>query len=124
MLIGGVWSMLVNVGLFAWSLQSGRPLAEARTMTFVSLVLIQFLKAYSYRSDRASVLVRPFANRWLNLAVAWEVTLLVLILYLPALQGPFGTFALPAADWALVLGTAATVLPVLDLAKAVLRRRQ
>jgi Ca2+-transporting ATPase len=70
------------------------------------------------------VLVRPFANRWLNLAVAWEVTLLVLILYLPALQGPFGTFALPAADWALVLGTAATVLPVLDLAKAVLRRRQ
>jgi len=124
MLIGGGWSMLVNVGLFAWSLQSGRPLAEAMSMTFVSLVLIQFLKAYSYRSDRASVLVRPFANRWLNLAVAWEVTLLVLILYLPALQGPFDTFALSPTDWAIVLGTAATVLPVLDVAKAVLRRRQ
>jgi Ca2+-transporting ATPase len=124
MLIGGAWSMLVNVGLFAWALQSGRPLAEAMSMTFVSLVLIQFLKAYSYRSDRASVLVRPFANRWLNLAVAWEVTLLVLILYLPALQGPFDTFALSPIDWAIVLGAAATVLPVLDLAKAVLRRRQ
>ena len=124
MLIGGVWSMLVNVSLFAWSLQSGRPLAQAMTMTFVSLVLIQFLKAYSYRSDRASVLVRPFANRWLNLAVAWEVTLLVLIVYLPALQGPFDTFALSPTDWALVLATAATVLPVLDAAKAALRRRQ
>jgi len=124
MLIGGAWSMLVNVGLFAWALQSGRPLAEAMSMTFVSLVLIQFLKAYSYRSDRASVLVRPFANRWLNLAVAWEVTLLVLILYLPALQGPFDTFALSATDWAIVLGAAVTVLPVLDVAKAVLRRRQ
>jgi Ca2+-transporting ATPase len=124
MLIGGAWSMLVNVGLFAWALQSGRPLAEAMSMTFVSLVLIQFLKAYSYRSDRASVLVRPFANRWLNLAVAWEVTLLVLILYLPALQGPFDTFALSPIDWAIVLGAAATVLPVLDIAKSVLRRRQ
>jgi len=123
MLVGGAWSMLVNVGLFAWSLQSGRPLAESMSMTFVSLVLIQFLKAYSYRSDRASVLVRPFANRWLNLAVTWEVTLLVLILYLPVLQGPFGTFALSLTDWAIVLGVAATVLPVLDVAKAVLRPR-
>jgi len=124
MLVGGAWSMLVNVGLFAWLLHSGRPLAEAMTLTFVSLVLIQFMKAYCYRSDRASVLQRPFANRWLNLAVTWEVTLLALILYLPALQGPFGTFALRATDWAMVLGVSATVLPVLDLAKAVLRRRQ
>jgi Ca2+-transporting ATPase len=124
MLIGGAWSMLVNVGLFAWLLQSGRPLTQAMTMTFVSLVLIQFLKAYSYRSDRVSVLVRPFANRWLNLAIVWEVSLLVLILYLPALQGPFGTFAFSPIDWATVLGAAATVLPVLDVAKAVLRRRQ
>ena len=38
-------------------------------MTFVSLVLIQFFKAYNFRSDRLSVLRRPFANRWLNLAM-------------------------------------------------------
>jgi Ca2+-transporting ATPase len=124
MLVGGAWSMLVNIAMFAWSLHSGRPLAEAMTLTFVSLVMIQFLKAYCYRSDHASVLQRPFANRWLNLAVTWEVTLLVLILYLPVLQGPFGTFALSPADWAIVLGVSATVLPVLDVAKAVLRRRQ
>jgi len=124
MLIGGTWSMLANVALFAWSLHSGRPLAEAMTMTFVSLVLIQFLKAYSYRSDHRSVLYRPFANRWLNLAVAWEITLLSLILYLPVLQGPFDTYALSATDWTIVLGVAATVLPVLDLAKALLRRGQ
>jgi len=124
MMIGGAWSMLVNVALFAWALHSGRPLAEAMSMTFVSLVLIQFLKAYSYRSDHFSVLRRPFANRWLNLAVAWEVTLLALILYLPVLQGPFGTSALPLADVAIVLGVSATVLPVLDVAKSLLRRRQ
>jgi Ca2+-transporting ATPase len=123
MLVGGAWSMIVNVGLFAWLLHSGRPLPEAMTLTFVSLVLIQFLKAYSYRSDRASVLRRPFANRWLNLAVAWEVMLLALVLYLPVLQAPFDTFAMTSTDWAIVLGVAVTVLPVLDAAKAVLRPR-
>jgi Ca2+-transporting ATPase len=121
MLVGGAWSMLVNVALFAWLLHSGRPLAEAMALTFVALVLIQFLKAYSYRSDHLTVLHRPFANRWLNLAIAWEVTMLLVIMYLPVLQAPFGTFDMPASDWALVLGAAATVLPVLDLAKKVLR---
>ena len=123
MIVGGAWSMVANVGLFAWLLHSGRPLPEAMALTFVSLVLIQFMKAYSYRSDRVSILHRPFANRWLNVAVAWEVALLALILYAPVLQGPFGTFAMSLADWALVLGIAATVLPVLDVAKAVLRPR-
>jgi Ca2+-transporting ATPase len=121
MLIGGAWSMLVNVALFAGLLHAGRPLAEAMALTFVSLVLIQFLKAYAYRSDRRSVLQRPFANRWLNLAIAWEAAMLLVIMYVPLLQAPFGTFDMPAADWALVLGAAATVLPVLDLAKRWLR---
>jgi len=122
MLIGGAWSMIVNVGLFAWYLRTGRALAEAMALTFVSLVLIQFFKAYSYRSDHLSVLRRPFANRWLNLAIAWEVMLLALILYLPVLQAPFATFAMSPTDWAIVVGAAATVLPVLDVAKAALRR--
>jgi len=124
MLVGGAWSMCVNVGLFAWLLHSGRPLPEAMALTFVSLVLIQFLKAYGYRSDHAPVLARPFANRWLNLAVAWEVMLLSLVLYLPVLQGPFGTFDLSVTDWAIVLGVSASVLPVLDVAKLLLKRGQ
>ncbi|MBM3495759.1 MAG: cation-translocating P-type ATPase, partial [Armatimonadetes bacterium] len=61
-LVGGLWSALVNLGLFTWLLRSGRPLPEAMAMTFVSLVLIQFFKAYNYRSDRFSVLRRPFAT--------------------------------------------------------------
>ena len=58
-------------------------------MTFVSLVLIQFFKAYNFRSDRHSVLNRPFANKWLNIAILWELAVLALIVYLPFLQKPF-----------------------------------
>jgi len=95
---------------------------EAMTMTFVSLVLIQFFKAYHYRSDRNSVLERPFSNRWLNLAILWELVLLVLIIYLPFLRVPFGTFRLPLVDWIIIVGLALTVSPVLELAKWMERR--
>jgi Ca2+-transporting ATPase len=122
MALGGIWSTLVNLGLYTWALNSGRGLTEAMTMTFVSLVLIQFFKAYNFRSDRHSVLNKPFANKWLNLAISWELALLVLIVYLPFLHEAFGTYAMPLTDWLIVAGMAFTVVPVLELAKWMERR--
>lgn len=91
-------------------------------MAFVSLVLIQFFKAYSFRSERHSILDRPFANRWLNIAIVWEVALLLLVLYLPLLQRAFGTYPLTGADWSVLLPAAFTVVPALELAKWMERR--
>jgi Ca2+-transporting ATPase len=122
MVLGGLWSTLINLGLFNWALNSGRSQAEAMTMTFVSLVLIQFFKAYNFRSDRLSVLDRPFANKWLNLAVGWEMILLVLIVYLPFLHEAFSTYSLPLVDWAIVAGLSVTIVPVLELAKWMVRK--
>lgn len=122
MAAGGAWSTAVNLGLFAWVLSTGRGLREAMGMVFVSLVLIEFLKAYNFRSDRHSVFDRPFANRWLNLALLWEAALLCAIIYLPVLQGPFGTFGLSVTDWLVVVGLSATLVPVLELVKWMVRR--
>ena len=121
-IMGGVWSMVMNLALFAWALGSGRGLSEAVTMAFVSLVLIEFFKAYNYRSDRHSVLVRPFANRWLNLAIGWELVMLALVVYLPVLHRPFGTFPLTSLDWSIAFCVAMTILPVLETAKWMARR--
>jgi Ca2+-transporting ATPase len=122
MAVGGVWSTIVNVSLFAWAQSQNQTLAHAMTMTFVSLVLIQFLKAYAYRSDRHTAFVAPFSNRWLNLAVGWELALLVGLIHVPFLQSLFATVALTPADWLLVTGSAATIVPVLELAKWLARR--
>lgn len=122
MVVGGLWSALVNLSIFSWALNSGRSLEQAITMTFVSLVLIQFFKAYNFRSDQHSVLTKPFANKWLNLAILWEIVLLVLVIYLPVLHDAFGTFYLPLLDWVFVLALALTIVPVLELAKFMVRR--
>jgi Ca2+-transporting ATPase len=122
MVVGGLWSALVNLGLFARGLNSGMSLEEAMTITFVSLVLIQFFKAYNYRSDRHSVLNTPFANKWLNLAILVDVLMLIAIIYVPFLHDAFGTFYLPWVDWVIALVLALTVIPVLELAKWMERR--
>jgi Ca2+-transporting ATPase len=117
MLAGGIWSTIINLGLFIWAMNSGRSQEEAMTMTFVSLVLVQFFKAYNFRSDRHSVLNRPFENKWLNTAILWEAVLLLLIVYVPALHEPFNTFSLPLIDWVIIGALSLTISPVLELVK-------
>jgi Ca2+-transporting ATPase len=124
MVAGGLWSALANLGVFMWALGSGRTLEEAMTMTFVSLVLIQFFKAYNFRSDRHSVLRSPFANKWLNAAITWELVLLGLILYVPVLAEPFGNFSLSGVDWMVILAVSLTISPVLELTKWLIRKEK
>ncbi len=122
MVIGGIWSTVINLALFTWALGSGRELEHAMTMTFISLVLIQFFKAYNFRSEQNSIFNLPFANKWLNLAILWELILLGLIVYLPILQPAFRTYNLDVQDWTIIGVLALTILPVLEATKWMVRR--
>ncbi|MBP1752488.1 MAG: ATPase, P-type (transporting), superfamily, subfamily [Geobacteraceae bacterium] len=120
--MGGLWSAVVNLAVFAGALSTGCPIEKAMSMTFVSLVLIQFLKAYNYRSDRHSVFRRPFANGWLNLAILWELLLLFLVMTVPALQKAFGTHSPSLMEWVLLAAVAFTVVPVIEIGKLLVRK--
>ncbi|MDT9546288.1 MAG: cation-translocating P-type ATPase [Chlorobium sp.] len=120
---GGIWSAVVNVSLFLYALDSGRPLREAMSMTFASLVFIQFFKAYAFRSQTRSMFSRPFTNRWLNLAILWELGLLAVIFAVPVFHEPFALYPLSTEDWLLVALVSLTVVPVLELIKFLVRRR-
>ena len=89
---------------------------------FATLILIELFKAFSFRSDRRSTLEGPFRNRWLNLAVAWEIALLILVVNVPFLEHAFGTTDLSLTRWAIVIGAALTIVPVLELGKLLVRR--
>jgi Ca2+-transporting ATPase len=117
MVLGGAWSALTNLALFIGARYLGYTNQAAMTMTFVSLVLIQFFKAYGYRSDHQHVLHRPLTNRWLNAAILWEVGLLILIIYVPFLQQAFDLTPLSLWEWMFLLFWSHTILPVLEFGK-------
>jgi len=122
MAIGGVWSCLVNLGIFKWALDAGRGMIEAQALCFLTLIIIQFFKAYNFRSDKKSVLqIGLFKNKWLNLSIISQMLLMLVIIYVPFLQEPFHTFSLSAIDWAIVILLAGSVFPVLEISKAVIR---
>ncbi len=123
LLAGGLWSAIANMALFVYFMRSGHSIERAMALLFVSLVLIQFFNAYNFRSEQHSVVRRPFANRWLNLAIAWEVVLLGIVIYVPALQPAFGTVSVTLHEWVIVLAVAFSVVPVIETAKWIVRRQ-
>lgn len=122
MLTGSVWLAVLILGIFFWATHSGRDMSESMTMAFVLLVVAEFVKSYNFRSDHLTALRGTFSNKWLNIAILWELGLLLCIVYVPFLQAAFGTFAIGLRDWAVIITLALTIVPVLETAKWVLRQ--
>ena len=61
-------------------------------------------------------------NRYLHLAVAFSLAVVVALVYLPFLQGAMGTVALTAGEVALVVALALAPALLTELGKAVGRR--
>ncbi|MFZ2489057.1 MAG: cation-translocating P-type ATPase [Anaerolineae bacterium] len=100
-------------------------LHHAQTMAFVTLALSELLRAYTARSERYSVFsVGVFSNRYMQYAVLLSLAIMLLIIYVPALDPIFNTTFLGVRDWL-------TMLPFLfipaiagELAKIPFRRQQ
>jgi Ca2+-transporting ATPase len=123
MALAGIWIAVVNLGIFDWALNSGKSLVEAQALVFMTLNLMEFFAAFSFRSDRLSLLeVGIFKNRWLIGAVLISLGLTVILLYVPPLQDVFHTFALTTTDWVIVVIASVSILVILELGKFVLRR--
>jgi Ca2+-transporting ATPase len=62
-----------------------------------------------------------FRNKWLNLAIASQIVLLWVIVEVPFFNDIFNTYPLSLSEWLIVILVAATVFPVLELSKLVIR---
>ncbi len=79
-------------------------LEVARTVALCTLVMSQLFHVFECRSERNSVFsIGLFSNIYLVLAVISSFTLLMLIVYMPWLQGIFHTQSLNILNWVVVL---------------------
>ena len=96
-------------------------LTEARTMGFTILVFAQLFNAIASRSSRQSAFVGLFSNKWLWGAIGLSVVLQLLVIYVPFLNGPFGTTPLSPLAWVECICLAAFVLIASEIYKAIMR---
>jgi len=104
---------------------NGVDVQTAETMAFLTLSFAELFRAYTVRSERASLFtIGVFSNKWMQYAVGLSVILLVLVTTVPFLQPIFNTHNPSAAEWGVVLALA--ILPAIaeELTKLYLRRQK
>jgi Ca2+-transporting ATPase len=123
MAIVGIWTCIIPLVVFIWALNSGKSLIETQCLCFVTLIIIQFFNAFNCRSLEKSLFnLGVRVNKWLLAAVTWELCLLLLIVYLPAFQGPFNTYTLGGIDWLVAILGASTIIIVAEVYKLIYRK--
>ena len=116
------YAAAATLGVFWWALSSGRSATTATTLTFMTLMLMEFCKAYVFRHPLRSTFRAPFKNKWLNASVLLQLPPALLILTVPFLQRAFSTEPIDGIEWIVVLIAVAGLVPIMELAKFVLRR--
>ncbi len=76
----------------------------AETMAFVTLSCSELLRAYTARSEYYPLLkIGMFSNKWMNIAVLTSFALILLVVYVPFLNGIFNTLPLGWIQWAEII---------------------
>ncbi len=82
----------------------GVDVQTAETMAFVTLSLCELFRAYTVRSERASLFtIGVFSNRYMQYAVGLSIVLLLIVCAVPFLQPIFNTHFLSLSEWSVVL---------------------
>jgi magnesium-transporting ATPase (P-type) len=123
-LAGGAMAAL-GVGYWWWLLDAGHEVGAARNQLLVLFVLLENAHVLNCRSERSSAFAVPWSrNVPLLLAVPLALGVHVLAMHVGWLQGLLGLSALSLPHWLEPLGLATALVVVVELDKALRRRRE
>ena len=98
----------------------GNPVGE--TMAFATLGLIQLFHAFNVKSVYKSLgTVGAFKNKLFNYAILLSAAMLLSVMVIPGLTTVFDVATLTAEQWLFVVGSAFSIVPIVEIAKAIMR---
>jgi P-type Ca2+ transporter type 2C len=101
----------------------GVDVQTAETMAFITLSLCELFRAYTVRSERASIFtIGVFSNKYMQYAVGLSIFLLLLVVGLPFLQPIFNTHFPSGKEWMVVVSLAFIPAIAEEFTKLYLRR--
>jgi magnesium-transporting ATPase (P-type) len=110
-MIGCLTTWMAGGWHFGTQLSSNDPIyIKGTTMTFAGIVMAQVGNVISCRTNKESSFRTSLkSNKWIWIGIAAQISILSFLVYVPTMQGAFGTTALGLADWAF-LGLLACVV--------------
>jgi magnesium-transporting ATPase (P-type) len=118
LLLGGAF------GIFQWALDSGMPVAEARTAAVNLFVAGELFYLLNCRSLERSILhVGVLANRWVVGGIAATVALQLLFTYAPQMNSLFDSAPIGWDAWARILAFGVALWAIVGAEKWIRRRR-
>ena len=115
----GYWGQWIDLP------NSGHLYQAATAMTLGAVVATQIGNVFAQRTEHISILrIGWFSNRLIWIGIAVEVTLFLLIVYVPFLQNIFGTAAFTFPYWFFLLVWTPFILLADEARKALLGQRQ
>ena len=96
--------------------------AVGETMAFATLGLIQLFHAFNVKSVYKSLgEVGAFKNKMFNYAILLSSVMLLSVMVIPGLTTVFDVATLTAGQWLFVVGSAFSIVPIVEIAKAIMR---
>jgi Ca2+-transporting ATPase len=128
----GVAMAATMLPMFMWKLTSeggswrdlNNPLIpEAQTMVLCTMVLFELFTVLACRSEIHSFFkLGPLSNKWLIYAGLSSLAMLMCVLYIPALNGPFHVVHMGAEDWRWIVPISISGFVIVEIVKLIYRR--
>ncbi len=96
--------------------------ADGMTMAFLTMSMAEVFHSFNMRSQRSSIFTLKKQNLLLWGAGVLALLLTTAVIYVPFLKSAFGFESISLAEYAVALGIAAVILPVVELVKLLQRR--
>jgi Ca2+-transporting ATPase len=111
-------AILIECPIFLWMFFSSQPdMERARTVVFFMFVFIELIIAVNFRSLRYSLIQAP-PHKWLLIAIAWELALIVVLIQFPAVRNAFGITMPSVSDIGMIVALGVGIVIVIEMAKA------
>ncbi len=102
----------------AWEITNS---PDGMTMAFLTLSMVEIVHSFNMRARRTSVFRLKRHNPWLWGAMLLSLALTTAVIYVPFLSGAFGFEHISLGEYAVALGLAVSILPIMELVKLLQR---
>ncbi len=102
----------------AWAIANS---TDGTTMAFLTLIMAEIFHSFNMRSQRQSLFAMKGHNKFLWGAAALSLILTLAVLYVPFLQKAFSFEHISILEYAIGLGLAFLIIPMVEVVKAIQR---